>query len=409
MKKEEILEFLNSNNYKRVSGSKEELLLAQAIAEKCNKMGVESQIEAFDVNEADIEDCHLFTEIGEIKAKGYRLGGYTSELKAPLYYLRSNDDYSLSNVKGKIVLKTGYFGKWLYNDIVKNGALGIITTSGLQTDNHEDIDNRELRTVVSEGLDRLPCVNINIKDAMRLINENVKEVTISVKGNDYINQSHNVIARIDGETEEKIVLTAHYDSSPLSNGIYDNLSGTVGLLAIMDKFKDTKPHYGLEFVFCGSEERGLLGSRAYVKSHELDNIRLVINLDMIGLTLGESIACCTSEEKLVHYIEYMGYEYGYPLSAYQDVYSSDSTPFADKGIPAVSFARLDPHDMQIIHNRYDTMDNMNMNNLYEDVEFISAFLNRMANAKYLPVKREMPENMKEKLDEYNLRKRPKKK
>ena len=253
MKKEEILEFLNSNNYKRVSGSKEELLLAQAIAEKCNKMGVESQIEAFDVNEADIEDCHLFTEIGEIKAKGYRLGGYTSELKAPLYYLRSNDDYSLSNVKGKIVLKTGYFGKWLYNDIVKNGALGIITTSGLQTDNHEDIDNRELRTVVSEGLDRLPCVNINIKDAMRLINENVKEVTISVKGNDYINQSHNVIARIDGETEEKIVLTAHYDSSPLSNGIYDNLSGTVGLLAIMDKFKDTKPHYGLEFVFCGSE------------------------------------------------------------------------------------------------------------------------------------------------------------
>ncbi len=50
-----------------------------------------------------------------------------------------------------------------------------------------------------------------------------------------------------------------------------------------------------------------------------------------------------------------------------------------------------------------------MNNLYEDVEFISAFLNRMANAKYLPVKREMPENMKEKLDEYNLRKRPKKK
>ena len=75
----------------------------------------------------------------------------------------------------------------------------------------------------------------------------------------------------------------------------------------------------------------------------------------------------------------------------------------------MSFARLDPHDMQIIHNRYDTMDNMNMNNLYEDVEFISAFLNRMANAKYLPVKREMPENMKEKLDEYNLRKRPKKK
>lgn len=409
MNKDEILNFLELNNHKRISGSKEELSSAELIAQRCDMMHVTNKIEAFDVHEADIEECHLYTDIGEIKAKGYRLGGYVDELKAPLYYLRSNDDYSLSNVRGKIVLKTGYFGKWLYHDLVNNGALGIITTSGLQTDNHEDIDNRELRVKVSEGLKRLPCVNINIKDAMRLIDEGVKEVKITIRGHDYINQSHNVIAKIEGQCEEKIILTAHYDSSPLSNGIYDNLSGTVGLLAIMDRFKDTKPHYGLEFVFCGSEERGLLGSRAYVEDHELDKIRLVINLDMIGSMLGESIACCTSEEKLVHYLEYMGYEYGYPLDAYQDVYSSDSTPFADKGIPAVSFARLDPHDMQIIHNRYDTIDNMSMDNLMEDIEFISAFLNRMANARYLPVKREMPDNMKEKLDEYNLRKRPKKK
>ena len=43
----------------------------------------------------------------------------------------------------------------------------------------------------------------------------------------------------------------------------------------------------------------------------------------------------------------------------------------------------------------------------EDINFIVAFSQRMADARYCPVAREMPDNMKEKLDEYLTRKRPK--
>jgi hypothetical protein len=43
----------------------------------------------------------------------------------------------------------------------------------------------------------------------------------------------------------------------------------------------------------------------------------------------------------------------------------------------------------------------------EDIDFIVAFTKRMADAKLCPVAREMPDNMKEKLDEYLCRKRPK--
>ena len=64
--------------------------------------------------------------------------------------------------------------------------------------------------------------------------------------------------------------------------------------------------------------------------------------------MGKFIACCTSEEKLVNYIQYMASEYGFGCGPYQDVYSSDSTPFADKGIPAVSFARIAPHNTATI-------------------------------------------------------------
>ena len=41
----------------------------------------------------------------------------------------------------------------------------------------------------------------------------------------------------------------------------------------------------------------------------------------------------------------------------------------------------------------------------QDVDFLIAFTQRMANAKHCPVAREMPEKMKEKLDNYLCRKR----
>ena len=46
--------------------------------------------------------------------------------------------------------------------------------------------------------------------------------------------------------------------------------------------------------------------------------------------------------------------------------------------------------------------------MVQDIEFLVAFSDRMANAVKMPVAKEIPENMKEKLDEYLTRKRPKK-
>src|SRR5699024_6139448 len=135
-------------------------------------------------------------------------------------------------------------------------------------------------------------------------------------------------------------------------GAYDNMSGSIGLMAIAEHFLKNTHRYTLRFIWCGSEERGLLGSKAYCAAHEdaLEKVVLNINLDMIGSVMGRFIACCTAEEKLVGYIEYMASEKGFGMKAYQDVYSSDSTPFADKGVPAVSFARIAPTSTATIHN-----------------------------------------------------------
>jgi len=216
-----------------------------------------------------------------------------------------------------------------------------------------------------------------------------------------------VIAELPGKREEWIVLSAHYDTTSLSHGAYDNMSGCAGLLGIMEQMKGKELNYGLRFVFCGSEERGLLGSKAYVRDHEkeLRQTVLNINLDMIGCIMGKFISCVTGEEKMCHYISYLGDELGFPVEVKQDVYSSDSTPFADKGVPAVSFARIAPPNTATIHNRYDTMALMKGEQMVLDTDFLIAFAERMANAARCPVAREMPENMKEKLDIYLCRKR----
>ena len=128
---------------------------------------------------------------------------------------------------------------------------------------------------------------------------------------------------------------------------------------------------------------------------------------MVGCIMGKFIACCTSEEALVSYIKYMGSELGFGCNAYQDVYSNDSTPFADNGIPALSFARIAPPNTATIHNSYDTAAVMSAAQMERDIGFIIAFVDRMANAVCCPVDRKIPDNMKEKLDEYLARKRPK--
>ena len=408
MDAQKIMKIFEETAYVRMGGSTDELKAAEYLKACCAELGLEAAVEPFTVDMATIQEAVFLADGESITCKGYLCAG-NAEVEAPFYYLRSTDPYSLSQCKGKIVMIDGYLGYWIYQDLFDNGAVGFITYDGNANYADRDIDQRELRSYVSKG-NKIPGVNINAKTAIKLIEKGVKTAKIMLKQYEYQGQSHNVVLDMPGEIDEYIVLTAHYDSTSLSQGAYDNMSGSVGLLGIAEYFT-THPHrYGLRFIWCGSEERGLLGSKAYTATNEdeLNKVALNINLDMIGCIMGKFIACCTCEEKLVHYITYMASELGWGITARQDVYSSDSTPFADKGVPALSFARIAPQNTATIHNSYDTAAVMSGEQMEKDIAFIVAFAERMANAQRCPVGREIPENMKEKLDIYLTRKRDKK-
>ena len=408
MNRKKIKEILSRTDYIRVSGSSEEKEAAGYLQSLCEELGVHAYQEPFAVDTAVVHEAVLTAGGREIPCRGYKLCG-SGSVEAPLCYLPNTDPASLTRAKGKIVLLDTGITYWVYHDLLDAGAVGFITYDGSVFRPDRDIDQKTLRPYVSKGR-KVPCVNINAKDALALVRSSPESVSVRVEQTELPASSQNVIAEIPGKTDEWIALTAHYDSTPLSRGAYDNMSGCVGLLGIMDGLRGKAPlRCGLRFIFCGSEEVGLLGSKAYTAAHEkeLEKTALNVNLDMIGTYMGRFIACVSAEEKLLHYLEYFCAMRGWGLNARQDVYSSDSTPFADHGVPALSFARIAPQSQALIHNRYDTGAVLSGAQLISDIGFLTDFTRCMADAVKCPVSREIPECVRTKLDEYLLRKRKK--
>ena len=396
----------DSTDFVHASGTKEELAVAEFLKGQCESLGVSARIEPFRVAMSDIEEAHLFADGKEIPCKAFNCCG-SGVVEGELYYMPGTDPVSMAGAKDKVVLfDTQGIGFFAYQDLMKAGAKAILFQYGNAYYPNDDIDQRDLREVVS-GEKKVLCAMIHSAKAVELVKNKVKQIRLEIWQKEYDGESHNVIAELPGKREEWIVLSAHYDTTSLSHGAYDNMSGCAGLLGIMEQMKGKELNYGLRFVFCGSEERGLLGAKAYVRDHEkeLSQIVLNLNLDLIGTYMGKFIAFVSAEEKLTHYISYMAAEVGFPIAAENGVYSSDSTPFADHGVPAVSFARIANGNVAPIHCRYDVKDVMSMEQLQKDIDFLAAFTGRFANAAVCPVAREIPETIRKQLDEYLFRKR----
>ncbi len=407
MNKKALKKIFLDTDYVRWSGSAEELRAAEYLKARCEELGVEARLESFPVPTAEIEEARVFADGKEIPCKGFFCCG-SGEAEGELYYMPGTDKVSMAGARDKIVLLDSHgIGHFPYQDLMKAGARGILFQYGNLHYPIRDIDERDLRAHVVGEERKVLCAMLHSETAVQLVKNRAKRVSIRIRQREWEGQSHNVIAELPGEGDEWIVLSAHYDSTRLSHGSYDNMSGCAGLLGVLEALRGKKLRYGLRLIFCGSEERGLLGAKAYVRDHEqeLDRIVLNINLDMIGSAMGKFIACVSAEEALKHYLSYMGAELGFPVSARLGVYSSDSTPFADKGVPALSLARLAGGNVAPIHCRYDRPDVLSMDQLQKDIAFIAEFTRRMAQAAVCPVSREIPEKVRKELDEYLFRKR----
>lgn len=113
----------------------------------------------------------------------------------------------------------------------------------------------------------------------------------------------NILGVIEGSDPERkrqfVILSAHYDHvgygtqrtsrGPIGyvhNGADDNASGVAGLLEVAEAFNvlGEPPKRSVIFAFWDGEEKGLLGSKHWVRNPTvpMDDVAFVINADMIG-------------------------------------------------------------------------------------------------------------------------------
>ncbi len=409
-----MYELLEKLNFVRLSTFEGEKKAADILAKEIEAAGVTPVVETFKAPRYTIKTAKL--EVTEPEYKEYEVSGYgfsgnaaADGIEAEFAYLEALEPIDLVGVKGKIVFIAGGVGAEGFAKLIDAGVLGFISPSGTFRETKEtlDLDERMLRPMhIEKG--QLPGVCIRMTDALELVASKPKKVRLTLSQEEGEADSQNVIAEIPGTEypDEVIVYTAHYDSVVFSPGMFDNASGTATILELLRYYQANPPKRTVRFIFCGSEERGLLGSKAYVAAHEdlLDKIRLCINVDMTGPLLGRDEARVTGEESLCHAITYLYKEVGYPMNVRQDIYSSDAIPFADKGIPGVNFMRNAAMGTAQIHCRYDVIETVTAESMERTARFIALFSDKLVNSVFFPVEKKMPDNMVEKIDKY-LRKK----
>ncbi len=291
-----------------------------------------------------------------------------------------------------------------YKLLCEKNAAAFITVTGWWGATSEDTDlvPRNLRPKMLEN-GKIPGFAIWAKDATELVRDGAELIHLELREDEYEADSQNVIAEIKGTElpDEAIVLTAHYDSVLVGTGSWDNATGSATLMYLYKHFLENPAKRTLRFIWCGSEEQGLYGSKAYVEKHSTDvekEVKFCFNFDMCGTILGNNQIFVTGGDDLKHYAEQFAREYGISAEVYVTVHSSDSAPFADKGVPALGLSR--GSRTANIHTRHDVMFPLSAEALYRDAQFATAFISRLANSARMPIPTGMPDSMKEQINKY---------
>ncbi len=90
----------------------------------------------------------------------------------------------------------------------------------------------------------------------------------------------------NGESPNTILVGAHFDANG-GDGVIDNWSGAILLPSLAGFMRRSPRRHKFEFIGFAGEEKGLLGSRTYVKAlskEEREQVAAVVTMDSLGLT-----------------------------------------------------------------------------------------------------------------------------
>lgn len=350
----------------------------------------------FQQKKAELVICQPYEKSYPVRA--YLNGACTLEdgITAPFFFVGKGDDISLSQAKGAVVMVCDPIREAMIDKIKAAGILGFVTVCGTPLDKGEDRIPQQYRRKESD----LPGASIHYLDAWKIVEKEASLCRLNIRQSEISRKSANVAVRILGTEfpEEIVTVTAHYDSVPEGPGAYDNMSGGAIVMEAFHYFAEHRPARTMEFIWFGSEEKGLVGSRNYVKSHEAEMRNHVFNLnvDLAGQLLGGNVLGVTADPSVCTELKALMEENRLGVTIKNQVWASDSNTFAWKGIPALTLNR----DGFGMHTRHDTVEYISPRGLEEGAKTLCTAAAWAANEPHFSFLREIPEEMQRELEKY---------
>ena len=200
-------------------------------------------------------------------------------------------------------------------------------------------DTYSTKIVRSPNLRTMPVFTVSQRTALRLAREEGNPVSLRLEAETFDHSACNVVARhrASGSSRGKLVIGAHYDTSPGIPGAADNASGVAVLLELARALRDCTDGWDVDFVAFGGEEYGGpgygIGGFSYWQAHHLEPIRAMVCLDGFGTYLTIPEARVGRSEALRALVRTQAVKSGLQILPFRR--GSDQGIFHDNGIPTL--------------------------------------------------------------------------
>lgn len=157
-------------------------------------------------------------------------------------------------------------------------------------------------------------------------------------------------------------LSSHYDAVPGSPGANDNASAIAVCVELLRRYMEEPfGRFGLQVFFFDEEEKGLLGSQAYVEQYGVRGMKGLFNLELVGM--GEEFALWPlkeqHEEPLLSLFEQRSHEKEIRTQRLDRIilHTADHVPFRAAGVfDAWTITRISQKDREVAAHYYKAME-----------------------------------------------------
>ncbi|GAA0526563.1 Zn-dependent amino-or carboxypeptidase, M28 family [Halorubrum aquaticum] len=163
----------------------------------------------------------------------------------------------------------------------------------------------------------------------------VASVELAVEASFRSAESRNVIGRVGPDTDERLLLLAHYDGHDIAEAALDNGCGIATVVTAAGILSEAELPVGVDVVAVACEEVGLLGAERLAETIDLDAVRGVINVDGAG-RFRDLKALTHTSETARSVASAVSAATRQPIEIDPDPHPfSDQWPFVRRGIPAL--------------------------------------------------------------------------